>query len=143
MGKNNKQTVAKTGCLEYSSRLYTSYFGNLKNIPDDITPIAICLKVPDSFHGAVYKKLAPTPGILERWKKNCDEDEYREDYNKWILSHINASEVINDIKGMSNDKDVVLLCYEKPHDFCHRHLVAEWLQENGYPIEEYIMEGEL
>jgi uncharacterized protein (DUF488 family) len=30
----------------------------------------------------------------------------------------------------------VLLCYEKSGDFCHRHLVAEWLRRYGYEVKE-------
>ena len=34
-------------------------------------------------------------------------------------------------------KDVVLLCYEKPPQFCHRHLVAKWLEkELNIKVEE-------
>jgi hypothetical protein len=29
------------------------------------------------------------------------------------------------------------MCYEKPGSFCHRHLVAEWLRENGFDCREY------
>ena len=29
------------------------------------------------------------------------------------------------------------MCWEKSGDFCHRHLVAEWVEENlGITIEE-------
>lgn len=34
------------------------------------------------------------------------------------------------------DYHIALLCYEKPDDFCHRHLVADWLRKNGYECEE-------
>ena len=34
------------------------------------------------------------------------------------------------------DIDFALVCYEKPSDFCHRHLVADWLNKNGYDCEE-------
>lgn len=29
------------------------------------------------------------------------------------------------------------MCYEKSEDFCHRHLVAEWLTGAGFPVEEF------
>ena len=40
---------------------------------------------------------------------------------------------------MNKDIDIALLCYEKPDDFCHRHLVADWLNKNGYKCEEYVI----
>ena len=42
-------------------------------------------------------------------------------------------------KAINNDsnKDICLMCYEKPSDFCHRHLVANWLNENGIECKEW------
>lgn len=34
-------------------------------------------------------------------------------------------------------KKICLICFEKPTDFCHRHLVADWLTKNGFQCEEY------
>ena len=41
-------------------KIYTSYFANLKNLPDNVCPISICGKAPDWYKGLQYKKLAPT-----------------------------------------------------------------------------------
>ena len=30
----------------------------------------------------------------------------------------------------------VMLCYEKPSDFCHRHILAAWLTEHGHTVTE-------
>jgi hypothetical protein len=30
------------------------------------------------------------------------------------------------------------LCYEKPQDFCHRHLVSDWMRSVGINIEEFV-----
>ena len=37
----------------------------------------------------------------------------------------------------SDNIHVTLLCYEKPDDFCHRHLVSKWFNEHGYKCEEW------
>ncbi|NTV02456.1 MAG: DUF488 domain-containing protein [Chlorobiaceae bacterium] len=34
-------------------------------------------------------------------------------------------------------EDVVLLCFERPSDFCHRQLVSKWLRQYGVPCVEY------
>ena len=39
--------------------IYTSYFGKLKSLPKNIVPVAICGGLPEWYHGAWYKKLAP------------------------------------------------------------------------------------
>ena len=39
---------------------------------------------------------------------------------------------------LSGGKDVALCCYEKPGDFCHRHILAKWITENtGIEITEF------
>lgn len=46
---------------------YTSYFANLKKLPDNVVPISICGKAPDWYSGLQYKKLAPKMGM--QWEK--------------------------------------------------------------------------
>lgn len=118
-------------------KIYTSYFGNLEKIPKEIVPIAICLKLPKFYDGKVYQKIAPTAGILSRWKVNEDEEEYEVDYKRWVLDKHTQEEIYEEIKGLSEGKDVALLCYEKPRDFCHRHLFAEWMKNKGYDVKEF------
>ena len=45
--------------------IYTSYFGKLKSLPKNIVPVAICGGLPEWYHGAWYKKLAPNLEDLE------------------------------------------------------------------------------
>jgi len=104
-------------------KIFTSYFGNLKNIDTTkYNPIAICLKPPYWFEGQNLKAIAPTyhTFILK------DEFEYTLSF-KEQLKQLEAKEIYSILQSLSDGKDVVLLCYEKPNDFCHRHLVAEWL----------------
>ena len=28
---------------------------------------------------------------------------------------------------LGGDRDIILCCYEKPGEFCHRHVLANWL----------------
>lgn len=46
-----------------------------------------------------------------------------------VLSKVNPQELIQTIQRFSNGQDVALCCYEKPGDFCHRHILAKWLTE--------------
>ena len=42
------------------------------------------------------------------------------------------------IEMLSGGKDDALCCYEKPGDFCHRHILAKWITENtGIEITEF------
>ena len=62
-------------------------------------------------------------------------------FNKLVLNALSAEQVINELKTMSPTEDIALVCYEKPGDFCHRHLVAKWLTDNGFTCEEYTYGG--
>ena len=118
--------------------LYTSYFAKLKTLPKEIVPIAICGKAPDWYRGLQYKKLAPKWGFFSEWKKNRDNHFYVRCFNEQVLSQLDAIKVVYEIKDLAGwVDDIALLCYEKPEDFCHRHLVANWLRENGVKIKEY------
>ena len=50
--------------------------------------------------------------------------------------------MLEDIKEKASTlglQDIVLLCYEKPGRFCHRHILAEWIKEKtGEEVEEYV-----
>lgn len=123
-------------------KIYTSYFAKIKELEkNDIIPISICGKCPDWYKGLQYKKLAPKYGFFMEWKKNHDNDYYIQHFNDEVLSKLDINEVIKDILELlpecARGKDIVLICYEKPSDFCHRHLVAEWLTKNGYSCFEW------
>lgn len=123
-------------------KIYTTYFANLKKLPKTIIPVSICGKCPTEFKGIQYKKLAPKYDFFMKWKGNHDNDYYIEHFNSEVLEHLNQENVVDElsrIAGINNvtKVDIALVCYEKPDDFCHRHLVAEWLKEKGYEVKEY------
>ena len=121
--------------------IYTSYFAKLKSLPDNVIPISICGKAPDWYKGLQYKKLAPKYDFFIKWKENHDNDYYIKCFNEQVLDNLSVENVLLDIINMlpnrSAKHDIALICYEKPSDFCHRHLVAEWLTENGFECKEW------
>ena len=120
--------------------IYTSYFGRLKSLPNNIIPISICGKAPDWYKGLQYKKLAPKYNFFMKWKENHDNDYYIKCFNEQVLDKLVCCEVLEDLFALKSledkGKDICLICYEKPTDFCHRHLVADWLNRNGYECKE-------
>jgi hypothetical protein len=132
--------------------VYTSYFAKIKTFPANVIPVAICGKSPDWYNGLEYKKLAPKYSFFKVWKETQDNDYYVENYNKLVLDNLSAMKTAQEIHmllpyeikekmqssiWLAKDYHIVLLCYEKPDSFCHRHLVAKWFNENGFPIEEW------
>ena len=123
--------------------IYTSYFAQLRNLSDNIVPISICGKAPDWYNGLQYKKLAPKYKFFMEWKQNHDNDFYIRHFNEEVLDKLTVTDVILDLSRMvysfnTGKCDIALICYEKPDDFCHRHLVAEWFRNHGYKCEEWV-----
>lgn len=135
--------------------IYTTYFANLKNLDHETScSIAICGKSPDGYKGLEYKKLAPKWWFFKQWKENHDNDFYIENFNKEVLSVTSPQKVMTDIRNIiafvygvdmvdyserwweNVPYDIYLVCYEKPNDFCHRHLVADWFTANGIEVKE-------
>lgn len=131
--------------------IYTSYFAKLKSLPDNVVPISICAKAPNWYNGLQYKKLAPKYDFFIKWKEDHDNDHYIKCFSKQVLEPLSITRVIDEIQVMipdeikrkmqapvswSSDYHVALLCYEKPSDFCHRHLVSEWINSYGIKCEE-------
>jgi hypothetical protein len=119
--------------------IYTSYFAKIKSLPDNIIPISICGKAPDWYKGLQYRKLAPKYDFFMKWKENHDNDYYIKCFNEQVLDKLDPEKTVYEllITTSGAKKEVCLICYEKPSDFCHRHLVADWLTKNGFTCEEY------
>jgi len=121
--------------------IYTTYFAKLRSLPKNIIPIAICAKPPVGYRGPAYRQLAPHYDFYSQYKVSGDREYFEQCYNNLVLKDLNPTKVIADLYGLVGksycDGDIALVCYEKATDFCHRHLVAYWLQENGYKCEEF------
>lgn len=118
--------------------IYTSYYANMKKIKEkypDATFISIAMKKPDYIEVLEYKKLAPKWTFWKIWKDNISKkgnnEYYIKEYYNQVLSLLNPNIVLYELEKLSGNSDmVVLLCYEKPQDFCHRHIVADWITKN-------------
>jgi len=116
-------------------KIYTGYFAKIKQYRDaGLTTISIA-RFNRYYSGASMKILAPAAEII-----HYPEDVYKPIY-KEQLKKLSPSGILDEIKKLSNGKDCILLCYEKPGDFCHRRMVAKWLWDNlNIAIEEYSAE---
>ena len=117
-------------------KIFTSYFANGTRLKKaGVMMIGIALYPPKWFYGPSIKYVSPSWDILHNSKS---EDDYVERFNSEILAHRDPKVFLANIEKMSKGKDVALCCFEKPDDFCHRHLVAKWLNEKlGLHVEEF------
>ena len=81
------------------------------------------------YNGNYYKDLAPKMFFWKIWHDNfgfISEDEnnkfYVEQYYNHVLSKLDPDKIYRELDSS------ILLCYEDNEKFCHRHIVAEWLQ---------------
>ena len=81
------------------------------------------------YSGKCFKSLAPKLSFWEVWHKNIGilpEEEnnryYVEEYYKRVLYKLNPEEIYRKLDNST------LLCYEENTEFCHRHIIAAWLE---------------
>lgn len=98
--------------------IYTSYFAKSGSNP---AAISIAGKTPDWFFGQRYSKLAPKAWFFKIYKETGDQEQYIQHYYEEVLSKLNPADVIKELDGK------IMCCYEKPTDFCHRFVVADWM----------------
>lgn len=127
--------------------MWTGYLAKLKEYEKNgLIPVAICGGIPTWYKGLWYKKLAPKWSFFNEYKNGTehkgDIDYYVQHFNDEVLKGMTCRQIMADLRkitGVKNDfSKIILLCYEKPGDFCHRHLVADWLTENGVGCIEWL-----
>lgn len=101
--------------------MHTSYYAKSGKHPN---AVSIAGRAPAWYTGRQYKKLAPTLEIFKKYKNDGDTEYYTEHFYNDVLCKLDPEKVLKELGPFS-----ILLCYEKPGEFCHRHLVAQWLTE--------------
>ena len=122
--------------------LYTSYFAMTKKLLnagfDNL--VAISGYVPEFYYKQMEidklkrcLKLAPKKDQWFDWKNGkISNDQFKELYYKTVLEKIDIENLLKKLGDHA-----VLICYEKPVDFCHRYLFATYLKEkNGLEVVE-------
>lgn len=115
-------------------KVYTGNYDNC-NVPEAISISGNAGKSV-GFKGLYIKELAPKRSWWQKWHDQIgvlsEEDNLRfyvESYYETVLKSLEPGDIFCRLQESS-----ILLCYEDPKEFCHRHLVAAWL-ELYYGIE--------
>ena len=119
--------------------IHTSYFARVKALQERGYDNLICVAgyAPKFFYDTpnarFYPDLAPRKSWFLEWRnKHLSNDWYIERYNETVLDKLNPLKVVEELGN-----NAVMLCYEKPGDFCHRHLIADWIAKNtGIQVDE-------
>lgn len=106
--------------------MQTGYYA--KSGKDD-RGISISRGIPKWFKGEIYTPLAPSWQLI----RVADPVAYTEGYYETVLNKLKPDKVLQQL-----GPDAIMLCYEKPGDFCHRRIVADWFKrELGLDIPEF------
>ena len=104
--------------------------------------VSVSASVPEYFQGEHLKMLAPSWNLIMSYKEGrIDANEYEKRYIDLLETerNLDPKEVFNALPN-----GTILLCYEKPGEFCHRRILAKWLENaTGSPINEWSSEDEL
>lgn len=104
-------------------KIYTGNYANItKYTKAGLHPISISISAR-YFTGDFYRPLNPERAFI-----NDTKEIYTPKFNA-VLAKLNANKVVEDLSILSKGKDVIMLCHEGENDFCHRHLVAKWMEE--------------
>lgn len=114
--------------------LYTSYYAMQKTLrANGLFLISISRYQPRFCRcDAWMPELAPTKEMFD-----MTQTQYKKAFAQ-ILKALDPHKVMERINRITGGKPAVLLCYEAPDDFCHRHLVSAWLRKQGIEVAEYV-----
>lgn len=111
--------------------IYTSYFSKYRG--DNGVSIARSqpMKNGEPYYGELTE-FRPPAWILEGFKAgSITEKEFKHYYKNIVLRGFSPVSWGKRLQGK------VLLCLEKPGDFCHRNIVADWLRKAGFEVKEW------
>ena len=117
---------------------YTSNYARKGNHP---LAYAISAKPPTWYSGKILTTLAPSWEILNDYKSGTiTEEDYTIRYLESLYKRkVNPHELVNALPD-----GAILLCYESPTDFCHRHAAAEWIEHHtGVKVTEFLNDEEI
>ena len=116
-------------------KIYTSYYSKIKSISlDDKVLVPVSNTVPDWFNAEYYKtktNLSPKWDLINLYKNgNVDYEYFSFEYEKYLYEHFEKEEVLEELEQLAermNVECIILLCYEKNSDKCHRSVLGKWL----------------
>lgn len=122
--------------------IYTSYFGNYRNIPPEYQCVSIANSKP-RIGVPTWCNVVPNWKDVEALKNNkMTSYEFALRYLH-TLDSISVEQCTQYLNSFASDT-IVLLCYEKHYFDCHRYLLGYWLHKNllinidEYPSDYYV-----
>lgn len=106
--------------------IYTSNYARHGNNPN---AFAISLTIPEWYEGKRLEYLAPKSDMVGKIKKdsaNYNQRKYTRDYLDILRArNVDPKKLIESLPD-----GAILLCYESPGEFCHRRILADWIERH-------------
>ena len=117
----------KTGCFKHIDEEKNNGFISISLYPSK-----------NDFVRYEYKSLAPNWKLFENLKSNnISQEKFIEEFMEQLNS-LNAITVFDDLKSLVTGFEPILMTNGNKKKFCHRHIVADWLQnELNIQVDEY------
>jgi hypothetical protein len=131
------QTWREEAVIE-APRLFTSRWANKDLAELRCQPVGISRGTPRFRTGFRYRMARELAPDSEAWAQKEDEAEFRASYLRQ-LEALGLDAILGRLAGIGREAGglpVVLLCYEPAGEFCHRHVLSEWLWGRGVEIRE-------
>ena len=109
--------------------IYTGYYGGLSKVSGPATKVQVSNSAPVPVD-IVFEKAVPDWAFIVKPYKDgvISKEEYTERYLQQLDKF--SENIIGVVKYFNESgKDYILLCYEKPGDFCHRHILADYINK--------------
>lgn len=123
-------------------RLYTSYTANWRNWKDlDVVKICI-MRFPnfdlERYQALHFKGLAPSIELMNDYKAGkINEQVFETIYIEQLLTDKESIEDAYKVKRLLNEGiDVLLICCEGKHKFCHRNILRKIYESIGFECKE-------
>ena len=111
--------------------IYTSSYNNWHNDKYKSVSVSGNRGMDANYQGEYYPALAPKKEFWQMWHNNIgkiSEEEnnhfYIKEYYEQVLKALDPYQIYQELDNK------VLLCYEDNLEFCHRHIIAAWLELN-------------
>ncbi len=115
--------------------MFTSHWRNTELADLDCVPVGISRGEPRWKLGFRYRRYPALAPSDETWAHD-DTEQFAASYLRQ-LERLGAGTIVSELERIAGGRAAVCLCWERPGEFCHRRLLAGFIQrETGTEIAE-------
>lgn len=126
-----------------TGQLFTSNVIGLRNLKVDAEIMQITRAGIEIPNATLVRNLSPSPELFNtfntKWR-HLPPQVWWHEYERQFLEELNFKDKLNCLRGIYKKllagMNIVLVCFCKDHNYCHRKLVGEFFKPYGIIAEE-------